>query len=48
MAIPLVALSDGQMYILFWPFLGPLREKLYGSGVWGSEEVVTPDEHIRV
>ena len=40
----LVALSAGQMYVLFWPFLGHLRGRLYGSGVWGSEEVVNPDD----
>ena len=32
------------MYVLFWPFLGHLRGRLYGSGVWGSEEVVNPDD----
>jgi hypothetical protein len=38
----LVALPSGQMYILYWPYWGGLRGRLYSSGAWGPEEIVTP------
>ncbi len=38
----LVALPAGQMYVLYWPFMGGMRGRLYGSPGWGSEEVVNP------
>jgi len=38
----LAALSNGQVYILYWPFWGMLRGRLWSSGTWSSEEIVTP------
>jgi hypothetical protein len=38
----LVPLPSGQMYILYWPYWGPLHGRLWSSGSWGSEEIVTP------
>jgi hypothetical protein len=38
----LVSLSSGQMYILYWPFWGTLRGRLWTNGTWGAEERVTP------
>ena len=38
----LVSLSNGQLYILYWPFWGLLRGRLWSSGTWSSEEIATP------
>ena len=38
----LVSLPNGQLYILYWPFWGLLRGRLWSSGTWSSEEIVTP------
>ncbi len=39
----LAALTAGEIYVLYWPFWGMLRGRLYSNGTLGSEEVVTPN-----
>jgi hypothetical protein len=38
----LTSLPSGQMYLLYWPFSGTLRGRLWTNGTWGPEERVTP------
>ncbi len=38
----LVPLPAGQMYLLYWPFWGELRGRLYTNGTWAPEDAVTP------
>jgi len=39
----LVPLPNGQMYILYWPYWGPLRGVLWSNGSWSSQETITPN-----
>jgi hypothetical protein len=40
----LAPLPNGQMYLLYWPYWGMLRGRLWTSGTWSAEEIVTPPE----